>query len=54
MAGEGEGHDKEPGELFEDLDKFFAPLQGSDWPVPEEQAGGFYPTEQDEPEPEQE
>lgn len=49
MAGEGEGHDKEPGELFEDLDKFFSPLQDGDWPAPEE-AESDWPTPPEEAE----
>ena len=43
MEGDGEDHGREPGELFEDLDQFFAPLQGSDWPVPEGETGESEP-----------
>ena len=32
--GEGEGREEETEDLFEDLDKFFAPIQGVDWPEP--------------------
>jgi phosphatidate cytidylyltransferase len=33
-----EGEGKKPEDLFEDLDKFFAPVQGDDWPIPAEGA----------------
>ena len=29
-----DGEDKRPEELFEDLDRFFSPVEGDDWPVP--------------------
>lgn len=45
MEGDGEDHGKEPGGLFEDLDQFFAPLHGSDWPVPETDEGEAEPEE---------
>ncbi len=36
--GDDEGHERKSEDLFEDLDRFFAPIQGVDWPeVPEEE-----------------
>ncbi|MEX1047199.1 MAG: phosphatidate cytidylyltransferase [Actinomycetota bacterium] len=41
MAGEeGEGREKEGEDLFEDLDKFFAPIQNVDWPEPSDSEEG--------------
>src|SRR2546423_12427249 len=32
MADDSEGRDKRSDDLFEDLDKFFAPIRDVDWP----------------------
>ena len=40
---EGEGREKRPEDLFEDLGTFFAPIQGEDWPVPASDEGAEEP-----------
>src|SRR2546430_9907879 len=35
MVAEGQGRDGGAGDLFEDLDQFFASMEGSEWPDPD-------------------
>ena len=49
MAGdEGRSKDETSDDLFEDLDKFFAPIQDVEWPetAPEEEASSGAPAKQ--------